>query len=208
MFAKWDGRVGNVRRNQRLGCLAGKRRLTGQQFVGNHAKPVDVGPVVDVGVTSGLFGRHVARRSQRNAGHGQRFFVRRNGERLRDSEISDQGVPPREHHVVWFDIAMDDALRMSGSQCVSNISQHSSRFGDRKLALAQQTILQRAAFHVRHHVVDEPVGLPRVINGQHVRMRDVSGNLDFLEEPFGPERCQLRLQNLEGHLPAVPEVAG
>src|SRR2546425_2336212 len=54
------------------------------------------------------------------------------------------------------------------------------------------------ALDVRHHVVEEAVGLAGVDQRQDVGVVEASGNLDLAEEPLRAERAgQLGVQNLD-----------
>ncbi|HEV8600574.1 MAG TPA: hypothetical protein VGQ69_14535 [Gemmatimonadales bacterium] len=58
-------------------------------------------------------------------------------------------------------------------------------------------------------IVQERVGLARVVERQNVGVLQVGGDFDFLEEPLGADdRGQLGAQNLESDLAAVLEVEG
>src|SRR2546425_6954743 len=65
------------------------------------------------------------------------------------------------------------------------------------------------ALDVRHHVVEEAVGLAGVDQRQDVGVVEASGNLDLAEEPLRAERAgQLGVQNLDCDLAMVLPIMG
>ncbi len=77
----------------------------------------------------------------------------------------------------------------------------------RELLLAVKPVTQALALDERHHVVEQAVRFSRVVKRQDVRVLEPRGRLDLSEEPFSPyDSCQLRLQDLQGDVPLVPQV--
>jgi hypothetical protein len=82
-------------------------------------------------------------------------------------------------------------------------------FVHRKLLLAVEALTQRDPLHVRHHVEEEAVGLARVIEREDVGMLQVGGGLDLVQKALGSHHGrESGFEDLERHLPAVPQVLG
>ncbi len=83
------------------------------------------------------------------------------------------------------------------------------RLLDPQLLLAVQLVAQRVALDVRHHVIQERLRLARIVQRQDVRVLQVGGDLDLVQEPLGPDhRGQLGPQHLERDLAVVLHVVG
>ena len=81
--------------------------------------------------------------------------------------------------------------------------------GHGKLALLHELLAQRHTLHVRHDIVEEPVGLTRVEERQDVGMLQLSGDLDLAVKPLGAKRRRkLRPEHFHRHIAVVLEVAG
>ena len=59
--------------------------------------------------------------------------------------------------------------------------------GQRAARRPFQLLAQRAAFDVRHDVIQEAAGLARVVQRENVRMAQPRSDLDFLEKALGAE---------------------
>jgi hypothetical protein len=96
---------------------------------------------------------------------------------------------------------------MTGS--VTAVDLPGPRLGYRQLALALEACPQRLAVHERHHVVQEAVGLPGVVQRQDVRMLQPRRQLDLPDEACRPHGGgQLGAKHLERDLAAVLQVFG
>ena len=72
-----------------------------------------------------------------------------------------------------------------------------------------QLLPERFSLDPGHDVVEQAVGLARVVHRQDVRMAQLGRDLDFPEEPVGAEGGgELGPHDLDGHLPAVLQVFG
>jgi len=86
------------------------------------------------------------------------------------------------------------------------------RLLDAQLLFTPEPVAQGVALHERHDVIEvaypiRGVGDPGIEEREDVRVLEVGGDLDLLEEPFGPDqRGQLGGQDLERHPAVVPEV--
>ena len=120
---------GPQRRRQRGECaVAGERTLSAQHFIQHHAEREDVGPRIDR-FALGLLGRHVGHGAQDLARRGQDSNNRRGiygaavglSGAFGETEIEDFHAGGRDHHVAWLQVAMNDAARVSGGQCVRDL---------------------------------------------------------------------------------------
>jgi hypothetical protein len=68
-------------------------------------------------------------------------------------------VAPGEHHVVGFEVAVHHPVLVRVGQGIDDLADEPDRIVDREFPAAGEPIPQRFALHVRHHVVEEPVGL-------------------------------------------------
>ncbi len=102
--------LGHLRRDDRLRRISGERPPPGEQLVGDDTERIQVSAAVDFLVRYRLLRRHVARRPQRHACRRDEGRLCGCGHGLGHAEVEQQRVPPREHDVVGFDVAVDDAL--------------------------------------------------------------------------------------------------
>ncbi len=79
------------------------------------------------------------------------------GDRLRHAEVHDHRMSAGEENVFRFDVAVHHAALVRGSERVGDFAQQSHGLIHRQLAAARETLAQRLAVDVRHHVVEEAV---------------------------------------------------
>ncbi len=102
---------------------------------------------------------------------------------------------------------MDDPLLVGVVEPFGNLLGEPQRLVDCKLPLPVELVPQRLAIHVRHDVIEEPVGLAGVVEGQDVLMGELGRELDLPQEAVGTDRCgQLGPQHLHGHIPLVADI--
>ena len=102
---------------------------------------------------------------------------------------------------------MDDPGLVGMIECVGDLAGDAKGLFDRKRPFALESSPEGLARHVGHHVVDEPVGLPRVVEREDVRMLQPRGDTDLVEEPLGSDRGRdLGPQHLERHVATVLDV--
>ena len=112
---------GEMGRDHRLRRGAGEWREASQHLVTDHGEGVDIRPRIDVALPRRLFRRHVAGRSQREAGVGEPVPAPRLGERSSHAEVGQHGVAAEEQDVLRLDVAVDHALRVRVRQCVGDL---------------------------------------------------------------------------------------
>jgi hypothetical protein len=84
-----------------------------------------------------------------------------------------------------------------------------SCFSDAELFLTVQLVPKGFPLDERHHVIQEPVCLTGIEQGQDVRVLEARGGRDLVDEAFGSEHGgQFGLQHLERHLALVLEIFG
>ena len=126
-----------------------------------------------------------------------------------DAEVGDHGLPARQHDVLRLDVAMDDAVLVGVLQGAADFAGDLERGVERKLLFPREPLPERLALGERHHVVEQAVGLSRVVERENVGVLERRGDLDLAEEPLAAEDGrQLGLEQLDGDPPAVLQVLG
>ena len=83
------------------------------------------------------------------------------------------------------------------------------RFVHRKLLLSVDAVSERLACQIGHHIEEEAIGFPGIIERQDVGVSQLRRDLNLREEALGSDNgSQFRLQDLEGHLSVVLDVGG
>ena len=79
----------------------------------------------------------------------------------------------------------------------------------RELLLAMESIPETLTLHIGHDVVQEPVGVPGIVERQDVGMSEPSRQLDLAQEAVRTQGGgQLRAKNLESDWSVVLQVFG
>ena len=209
MLRDWLGRFGHLSGEDRLRRAAGKRWTSGQKLVSQHTDGVDIHAVVEQGVGGCLFRSHVGRRAERHTRGRQRLPAGRLAHGLGDAEVRHQGVLSGDQHVVGLDIPMHDAVLVGVCQRIHDLTKDPHRGTHRQLPFALELGAERFPLDVRHDVVQETVGLTRVVEWQDVWVSELRGDFDFAEEPLRPQSGgQVRTENLDRNPPIVLQVVG
>ena len=109
-----------------------------------------------------------------------------------------------QQNVFRLDVAMNHAVPMRVVESARYFGGDSHRVGDWKLLFPVETLPQRFALDIRHHVVRPAAQLAvadqsRVDQTQDVRMLQVRGDFDFVEESIRAQRRgDLGVENLDG----------
>ena len=126
----------------------------------------------------------------------------------RDPEVRHQRLTGLEQDILRLDVAMDHAVAMGELERRRHRAGEGYRLFNAELFFPGELVAQRLPFDVRHDVVEEGVGVG-VVKRKDIRMLQVGGDLDLLEEPLrADDRGQLGAQHLERHLAAVLEILG
>ncbi len=191
-----------------------ERPLPGKQLVGQHARRVDVGPVIELAVAGGLLRRHVAGGPQGDSHPGNRHSGGSAGEGLGDPEIGNQRAPSHQKDVVRLDVAMDDPRLMGVGQRVGHVDHDPPHFVDRQRPLPLQPGPQGIAPDERHGVVRPPDSGPVVDQpgGKHrndVGVLELGGVVDLGPEPLHVEPGhEVRREQFYHDLPTQGGVLG
>ena len=133
---------------------------------------------------------------------------RRGAHRQGDAEIGDHRLAFVEQDVFRLEIPMDDVLRVCVPQGGGDLPRDPERLLNGELFLTCQTVAQRFAGDVGHHVEQQPVRLTGVVQRQDVGVIQPGGDLDLTQKPVGPEgRRQLGAEHLDRHLTVMLDVA-
>ncbi len=83
------------------------------------------------------------------------------------------------------------------------------RFIERQLALPPEALAEALSFDIRHHVIEEAIGFPRVDQGQDMGMLELRREADLAQEPLGAKNGgKLGAEQLERHRAVVLEITG
>ena len=111
--------------------------------------------------------------------------------------------------VLGLDVAVYDAVGVGKAQRVGDFAGDLQRVVQGQLLLALQPVAQRLPLHVRHHVVQQTDRRARVVEGQDVRVGELSRDLDLAEEPLAADHCsELGPQHLYCHGAVMLPVLG
>src|SRR5437867_3037555 len=145
------------------------RRFAREHLVQDAREAVDVAGGTQLRVAARLLGTHVLRCAHGEADLGHRvpanpagFGVRA---RARHTEICEDRVPIGEQNVLGFDIAMDEPFAMREIEASPDFLCDTQRVLQRQLPGRVQPLAERAAGHMRLHVVEPPRGFAGVDQG-------------------------------------------
>jgi hypothetical protein len=187
---------------------AGVGRIPGQHLVHDAGEAVLIAPSVEVVRADRLLGAHVHRRAERDPRLGDRRILGR-GAHVRDPEIGDDGDPALEQDVLRLDVAVDDPFHVCTFQRTGDFDADAHGRVHGELALAPDPVAQRLAAHVRHHVVQQPIRVARVVEGEDVGMRELRRDRDLALEALPADRLRhVGEEHLERDVAVVLSVAG
>ena len=199
--------LGDHARDDRLRGRPRERRLPHQHLVQDAAQGIDVAPGRDLALAHRLFRGHVVRGPERHAGLGHPGAAVGPAHGQRDAEVGDNRAAVVQHDVFGLDVPVHDTVAMRVVEGLRHLGGDADRVLHGELALAREQVADALAFHVGHHVEDLAVRLPRVEEGQDVRMLQVGRGLDFGQEALRADHGgELGPQDLDGDLTVVAEV--
>ena len=206
-------------RHHHARAAAAEGRFTRQHFIDDARQAVHVAGATEILLAARLLRAHVLGRSDGQSdfrckltgapGIGIGFTAG-----ARDAEVREHGVTVREQNVLRLHVAMHEALPMREVETGADFLSDAERVLQRQRPpppplVLEQALAQRAAGHVRLHVVQHASSFARIDERNDVGMGQLRGDADFTKEPFGPEsRGDLRAQNLDGHLATVLLLVG
>jgi hypothetical protein len=107
---------------------------------------------------------------------------------------------PRQQDVLWFDVAVHDALAVGVGERVRDVHRHVQRIRQGQRALLHEALPQRFPFDVRHDVVQQAADFAGREDRDDVGMVEPGGQFHFPDEPIVQQaRGDVRLQHLDGH---------
>ncbi|HEX4354414.1 MAG TPA: hypothetical protein VHZ95_15900 [Polyangiales bacterium] len=111
-LAQWSRTFRYVLHQHRRCVLRDERRVTGKHVIADDAERVEIAASIELSFADRLFGRHIRRCSNGDAGGGQPCIACSGA---RDAKIGDHRSATRaiNENVVRLDVAMHDAARMS-----------------------------------------------------------------------------------------------
>ncbi len=192
-------------------CVCGaatEGRLARQHLVEDAPKAVDVGPAIEIAIRHALFGAHVVRSAERDAGLRQ-LLLARGGCRPGDPEIHHQGMPVIDQDVLGLDVAVYDALLVRVLERIGCFGREEHGIVDAEWSRAVEARAQRLAGDERHDVVQLPVEFPGVVQRQDPRMAEARRHGDLAQKALGSERhADVGEQHLDRDIAGVALVAG
>ena len=103
---------------------------------------------------------------------------------------------------------MHHTLTMCVGQRVRELAHQARHIGKWKRTLTRQPRAKRFALDVWHHVVQQPVGFARVVDSEHVRVREPRRRPDLQQKPLGSCMRDPTFKNFNSDLPVVTDIAG
>jgi hypothetical protein len=193
-------------RQDRLRRGAAKGWLAGKHLVQNHPERVDVGPPIQLALTSRLLRAHVRQRPDGEPGLGEALAVlllQRSG----DAEIGNQGMALRQEDVLGLHISVHDTLAMRIIEGIGDFAGKAKCILNRHLSFPEQSLPQRLALDVRHRVPQLAGGFARVEHREDMQMLQAGCEPDLPQKALGAERLrELGAEYLERHRPIVPDI--
>ncbi len=193
-------------RHERGLASARERPVAGRHLVQHDAEREDVGARVD-GAALDLLGRHVRHRAHDDAltrlGDGLEFRSRVCSH-LGQAEVEHlHAAVARHHDVGGLQIAMHDALLVSGRQRFGDLHRQREDLPHRKSG-RQHLPVQRLAFHQLHRQEMHAFRLLDGIDGDDVRMVEGGDGARLSSKPIEAGRIEghRRGQHLQGHVAA------
>ncbi len=184
------------------------RRFAHQHLVDHRAERVDVAARVDLSIRRRLFGTHVLRRAQRQPGLGDAIATGR-GDRQRDPKIRHHRLAFLQQDVARLDVTVNHVAAVRVLQRRRHLRSDLDGLVHGQLLLDRNLVAQRLALDVRHHVVEEALRFARIVERQDVRVLQVGGDLDLVEEALGAQDGgELRAQHFDRDLAVVLHVMG
>src|SRR6185503_17063759 len=204
--------LGELAQQDRLSIGPGERRLARKHLIENAAERVDVAPGPHLSIPAGLLRTHVCGGTDAHPGFGEPLLAGRPfgdaAERSSYSEVRHQRMSRRQQDVLGLDVTMDDVLVVRVVERVGGLARDAKRIVDRKLIFTPEPLAQGLALDIRHGEPEVPACLARIKDTQDVWMLEPGGQANLAQEPVRTESGgELRMENLEGDGPVVPEIA-
>jgi hypothetical protein len=116
--------------------------------------------------------------------------------------------PPLQQDVLRLDVAVHDAACVRVVERLGDLAREAHRLVHRERPVPREPRAQRLPIDVRHHVVEPPGRVPRVEQGEHVRVLQRRGERDLAQEALRAERHrEVRVEHLDRDGTRVAEVA-
>ena len=159
--------------------VAGERHLPGQHLVEHDPERVEIRARIDRRAAR-LLGREVLRGADDRAGLGH---LRR--ARARDAEVRHlQPAVAADDDVVRLDVAVDDPVAVRERERAEDLARVVDRDRDRRRAVADEQLLERAPVEELHRDVVGALRLAAVEDRDDVRMVEPGGALRLAAEPL------------------------
>jgi hypothetical protein len=200
--------VGHMRPQHRHQPVRVERRLTRQALVEDAAERVLIAPRVDGPAVDLLRGDVVGRPHELARLRHPRLRRRL----LRQAEIRQVHVLPtalaRDQHVPRLHVTVDETPGMGRVQRLRHRGKQGERPHRLERPLLREQRPQIAALDEAHRDIQQPLRLARLVDRDHVRMVERSGEARLPQEPL-PEPLvprQIRGEQLQRHPPPQPRI--
>jgi hypothetical protein len=108
-----------------------------------------------------------------------------------------------------LDVPMDNPLTVRIAQRIGHLARNLERLVQRKLFLPVQPVPERLALHIRHEVVEKPVGFTGVVEGQDVGVMEPCRDFDLPKKSLRAKGLgEVGLEDFDGDGAAVLQIFG
>jgi len=180
--------------------------MSGEHLEENASEAVDIASSVD------LFARRLLRTHVGSSAYGdacsRELLVSYSLDGSSNSEIGDNGVPMREQNVARLDVAMDEALGVCVSECVSDFARNIECLANRKRTFLLDLLLESWSLDVWHDVIRQAIDFTGVEHREDVWMLKACRDVDFSGEALATDyACEVSRENLQSNPASVAHVA-
>ena len=175
-----------MRGDRSLGGPSLERRISGEHLEPDYSERIDVRPMVRRRICRSLLGRHIRECAERYSARSEgatAILPSGVGQRLGNTEISDDRCVAGEHDVLRLDVTMNNTVCVRIRQRRGDVPEYPQCVGDRQLALSGKPCAKRFTFDERHREERQPVGLASGEQRDDVRMLQPRRKLDLSLEP-------------------------
>ena len=162
--------------------LPGEGRFPREHLEQHATETIGIAPPVELFVAHQLFGAHVGWSPRTAPSRARKLANAGEIDRTRNSEVGENRMTGRQQNVLRLDVAMDDALGVCVGQRVGDVAGDVARNAGDELSLAIDPLAQSFAAHVRHHIVEECLDVPRVVKRENVWVLKLCQEPDFANE--------------------------
>jgi hypothetical protein len=162
-------------------CRPSEGRLSSQHLEEHAPEGVEIGTAVENIRFFHLLRAHVSRRADRDP-RLRDPFPASHVERAGNPEVRHHGVTLFEQDVFWFDVAVDQPLRVRVGERARHFPGDQNRVVERQLLFLLEPSAERLTLHERRDEIDETGRLARIEHGEDVGVCQAGRDLDLAKE--------------------------